>query len=77
MPGSGSSTGEERDYPFQYSWASLVAQRVTNPPAMRETWVGKIPGEGNSYPLSYSGLDCLVHGVTESWTWLSDFHYLH
>ena len=26
-------------YPLQYSWASLVAQMVKNPPAMRETWV--------------------------------------
>ena len=25
------------------SWASLVAQLVKNLPAMRETWVGKIP----------------------------------
>ena len=25
------------------SWASLVAQQVKNPPAMWETWVGKIP----------------------------------
>jgi len=37
------------------SWASLVAQMVKNLPAMRETWfdpwVGKIPGEGNGYPL--------------------------
>ena len=24
---------------FQYSWASLVAQLVKNPPAMGETWV--------------------------------------
>ena len=24
-------------------WASLVAQLVKNPPAMGETWVGKIP----------------------------------
>ena len=30
-------------YPLQYSWASLVAQLVKNPPAMRETWVGKMP----------------------------------
>ena len=30
-------------YPLQYSWASLVAQMLKNPPAMRETWVGKIP----------------------------------
>ena len=39
----------------------LVAQRVKNPPAMQETWVpsqvGKIPGEGNSYPLQYPGLE--------------------
>ena len=26
-------------YPLQYSWASLVAQLVNNPPAMPETWV--------------------------------------
>ena len=26
-------------YSLQYSWASLVAQMVKNPPAMRETWV--------------------------------------
>ena len=26
-------------YPLQYSWPSLVAQLVKNPPAMRETCV--------------------------------------
>ena len=30
-------------YPLQYSLASLVVQLVKNPPAMWETWVGKIP----------------------------------
>ena len=25
-------------YPLQYSWVSLVAQMVKNPPAMKETW---------------------------------------
>ena len=39
IPGSGRSPGEEIGYPLQYSWASLVAQLVKNPPAMRETWV--------------------------------------
>ena len=34
IPGSGRSTGEEISYPLQYSWASLVAQLVKNPPAM-------------------------------------------
>ena len=40
---------------------------------------GKSAGEGIGYPLQYSGLenstDCIVHGVTKSWTRLSDFHY--
>ena len=34
--------------------------------------LGRSPGEGNSYPLQYSGLensmDCIVHGVAKSWT---------
>ena len=36
--------------------ASLVAQLVKNPLAMRETWV-RSPGEGIGYPLQYSGLE--------------------
>ena len=55
IPGSGRSAGEGIGYPFQYSWASLVAQLVKNPPTMRETWVQSLlescPGEGNGYPL--------------------------
>ena len=39
IPGSGRSPGEGRGYPLQYSWASLVAQLVKNPPVMWETWV--------------------------------------
>ena len=38
-PGLGRSPGEGIGYPLQYSWGSLVAQLVKNPPAMRETWV--------------------------------------
>ena len=38
---------------------------------------GRSPGEGKGYPLKYSGLensmDCIVHGVTRSQTWLNDF----
>ena len=37
--GSGRSPGEEIGYPIQYSWPSLVAHTVKNPPTMRETWV--------------------------------------
>ena len=60
VPGLGRSPGEGRGYPLQYSWASLVAQLVKNPPAMRETWVwslGRCPGEGKGYPLQHSGLE--------------------
>ena len=39
IPGSGRSAREGIGYPHQYSWASLGAQLVKNPPAMRETWV--------------------------------------
>ena len=40
--------------------------------------LGRSPGEGQGYPLQYSGpensTDCIVIGVAESQTWLSDFH---
>ena len=39
IPGLGSSPREGTGYPLQYSWASLGAQMVKNPPAMPETWV--------------------------------------
>ena len=45
IPESGRSAGEGIDYPLQYSWASLVAQLVKNPPAMRETWVQSLGWE--------------------------------
>ena len=41
--------------------------------------LGRSPGEGNGYPLQYSGLensmDCIVHGIAKSWAQLSDFHF--
>ena len=70
----------------KYSWASLVTQLVKNLPAMWETWVWSLtwedsPGGGKDYPLQYSDLensmDCIVHGLTKSWTkteWLSLSH---
>ena len=39
IPGLERSPGEGIDYPFQYSWSSLVAQLVKNPPAMQRTLV--------------------------------------
>ena len=58
-------------------WVSLVAQLVKNPPAIQETWVSSLGWEdplekGNGLENS---MDCIVHGVTKSWTRLSDFHF--
>ena len=45
FPGLGKSPGERIGYPLQYSWASLVAQTVKNPPAMQETCVRSLGWE--------------------------------
>ena len=45
IPGLGRSTGKGIGYPFQYSWASLVAQMVKNLPAMQETWIQSLDWE--------------------------------
>jgi len=41
--------------------------------------LGRSPGEGNGYPLQYSGLensmDFVVHGVAKSRTGLNDFDF--
>jgi len=41
--------------------------------------LGRSPGEGKGCPLQYSGLensmDCIVRGLTKSWTRLSDLHF--
>ena len=51
IPGLGRCPGKGIGYPLQYSWASLVAQTVKNPPACRRPefnpWVRMIPREGN------------------------------
>ena len=39
------NAGEEIGYPRQYSWNSLVAQLVKNPPATWETWVQSLGWE--------------------------------
>ena len=43
--------------------------------------LGRSPGEGNSYPLQYSGLensmDCIVHGIAKSRRRLSEFIYFN
>ena len=45
IAGLGRSAGEGIDYPLQYSWASLVAQLVKNPPGL-----GRYPGERKRPP---------------------------
>ena len=41
--------------------------------------LGRSPRKGKGYLLQYSGLEnsmnCIVHGVTKSWTQLNDFHF--
>ena len=48
IPGSGISAGEGMGYPVEYSWVSLVAQLVKNPPRVQETWVRSLGWEGPS-----------------------------
>ena len=40
--------------------------------------LGRSLGEGKGYPLQFFGLensmDCIIHGVTKSWTQLNDFY---
>ena len=87
IPGSGRSTGEGIGYPLQYSWASLVAQLVKNPPAMWETWVRSLGWEDplekgkatHSSVLAWRipwteepGRLHAVHGVTKSQRGLSN-----
>ena len=43
--GSRRSAGEGIGCPLQFSWASLVAQLVKNPPAIRKTWVQSLGWE--------------------------------
>ena len=85
IPGPGRSTGEGIGYPFQYSWASLVAQKVKNLPAMHETWVRSLGWEDPleegmaahssilawRIPVDRGAWWTAVHGVTESRTRLS------
>ena len=82
IPGSGRFAGEEIGYPLQYTWAYLVAQLVKNPPAMQETQVRSLGWEDplekgtatHSSILAWR-IPWTVHGVTKSWTQLSDFHF--
>ena len=66
IPGLGRSPGEGIGFLRQYSWASLVAQLVKNPPAVRETWVRS---QGWEDPLQKGQLPTPVF-------WHGEFHAL-
>ena len=86
IPGLRRSPGEGIGYPLQYSWASLVAQKVKNPLAMLETWVRKLGWkdpleEGMAthssilawrVPKGRGAWWATVHGIAKSQTGLSD-----
>ena len=69
-----------------YSWTSLVAQMVKNPPALRETWVQSLGWEDPleegmathfstlawRIPMDRGAWRATVHGVAKSWTRLKD-----
>ena len=83
IPGLGRYPGERIGYPLQYFWASLVAQLVKNPPAIRETWDQSLGGEDplekgkatHSSILVWRSPWTTVHGATKSRTQLSDFQF--
>ena len=91
IPGFGRPPGEGIGYPLQYTWASLVAQMVKNPPAVRESWVRSLgwkdPLEGAwqptplflawRIPKDRRAWQAVVHGVAKSQTQLSNFHFTH
>ena len=74
IPGLGRYPGEGIGYSLQYSWASLVAQLVKNPPAMQETWVRSLGWEDplekgvttHSSILAWRIPWTVFHGVAES-----------
>ena len=86
ISGLESSPGEGIGYPLQYSWASLVAHMVKNLPTIWETWVRSLGWEDplkegtatHSSILAWRiSMDrgawrATVHGVANSWTWMSD-----
>ena len=72
----------------QYSWASLMTQRVTHLSAMQETSVQSLGWEDPveesmathpsiltwKIPVDRGACRATVHGVTKSWTWLTACH---
>ena len=87
IPGWEKSPEEGIGSPLQYSWASLVAQTVKNPPTMQETWVRYLSWENPlekgmathssilawRIPIDRGAWEATVHGVAKSQTRLSNY----
>ena len=83
VPGSARFPGERIGYPLPYSWTSLMAHLVKNPPTMWETWVQSLGWEHplekgkatHSRILSWR-IPLTVQSMgRQSWTQLSDFYF--
>ena len=86
ISGLGRVPGEVIGYPLQYFWASLVAQMVKHPFAIRESraqslgWEGPLRRAWQPTPIFLSGESPWSEdpgglqpiGVANSWTHLSD-----
>ena len=76
IPGSGRSSEEENRLPtlafLGFRCGSAGKESACNEGDLGSIpGLGRYPGEGEGYPLQYSGLetsmDCIVHGVAKSW----------
>ena len=82
IPGSGRSLEKGIGYSLHYSWASLVAQLVKNPPAIWETWVQSLGWEDplEKQKATHSSiLAWRILGLYSPWVHkesdTSDFHF--
>ena len=78
IPGLERSAEEGKGYSLQYSWASLMALLVKNPPAMPETWVQSLGWEDpleRGKATHSSILTWRIPGVVKSKTRLNHFHF--
>ena len=76
---------------YLWTWASLTAQSMKNPPALTGdmdsiSGLGRFPGGGHGNPFQNSCLEnpidrgvwrAAVHGVTKSQTQLSNYTHAH
>ena len=71
IPGLGRSAGEGIVYLLQYSWASLMAQLVKNPPTIQETWVGSLGCQDPLDKGKATDSSILAWRITDTTEWLS------